>query len=92
MILLVDKCIILYDYNYKNIMKKVSVIVTTKNEAKNIGRCLQSIQNQTYKAIEIIVVDNFSKDETKRIAKKFTKKVFDKGPERSAQRNLGRLS
>ena len=58
---------------YKNIMKKVSVIVTTKNEAKNIGRCLQSIQNQTYKAIEIIVVDNFSKDETKRIAKKFTK-------------------
>lgn len=70
-------------------MKKVSVIVTTKNEAKNIGRCLQSIQNQTYKAIEIIVVDNFSKDETKRIAKKFTKKVFDKGPERSAQRNLG---
>lgn len=67
----------------------VSIVITTKNEEKNIGTCLQSICNQTYKNIEIIVVDNFSTDHTQEISKKFTNKVFSKGPERSAQRNYG---
>ena len=47
----------------------MSVIVTTKNEEKNIENCLQSINNQTYKNIELIVVDNFSDDKTVEIAK-----------------------
>lgn len=67
----------------------VSVIITTKNEAGNIGRLLKSLKNQSYKNIEIIVVDNNSIDNTKKIARKFTKLLFDKGPERSAQRNFG---
>lgn len=69
----------------------VSVIVTTKNEEQNIGNCLQSIKAQTYPkdCIEIVVVDNNSIDKTKEIALRFTKKVFNKGPERSAQRNYG---
>ncbi len=67
----------------------VSVIITTKNEEKNIANCLKSIKNQSYKNIEIIVVDNNSTDNTKKIAKRFTKKVYNKGPERSAQRNYG---
>jgi glycosyltransferase involved in cell wall biosynthesis len=67
----------------------VSVIVTTRNEEWNISNCLQSIQLQTYKPIEIIVVDNNSTDKTKEIAKSFTQVVVDKGPERSAQRNYG---
>ncbi len=67
----------------------VSVIVTTKNEERNIENCLKSIRNQTYKNIEIIVVDNNSDDRTKEIAKKYTAQVFNHGPERSAQRNLG---
>ncbi|MDE2025549.1 MAG: glycosyltransferase [Patescibacteria group bacterium] len=68
---------------------KVSVIITTKNEENNIGNCLASIKKQIYKNIEIIVVDNNSTDKTKEIAKKYTNLVFDKGPERSAQRNFG---
>ena len=68
---------------------KVSVIVTTKNEEKNIGRFLESVKEQTYKNLEIIVVDNNSLDKTKKIAKKYTSKVYNKGPERSAQRNFG---
>lgn len=68
---------------------KVSVIVTTKNEAHNIENFLKSIKEQTYKNIEIIVVDNGSTDTTKEISKKYTDMVFDKGPERSAQRNYG---
>lgn len=72
--------------NYK---KLVSVIVPTKNSVEFLEACLESIKNQNYKNIEIIVVDNNSKDNTKKIALKYTKKVFEKGPERSIQRNFG---
>ena len=67
----------------------VSVIITTKNEDKHIDTCLLSITEQTYSPIEIIVVDNYSSDRTQEIAFQFTDKVFNKGPERSAQRNFG---
>lgn len=70
---------------------QVSVIITTKNEEKNIGNCLNSIKQQNYPQdeIEIIVVDNKSTDKTKEISLEYTDKVFEKGPERSAQRNFG---
>jgi glycosyltransferase involved in cell wall biosynthesis len=69
----------------------VSIITTTKNEEKNIENCLQSMFAQTYQNIEIIVVDNFSTDRTREIALKYTENVFQKGPERSAQRNYGMI-
>jgi len=50
---------------------------------------LKSIRDQTYKNLEIIVVDNFSTDDTESITKRFTKNFFSKGPERSAQVNYG---
>ncbi|MEM4655279.1 MAG: glycosyltransferase, partial [Thermosphaera sp.] len=67
----------------------VSVIVTTKNESKNISSFCESIKKQTYNPIELIVVDNNSTDNTTELAKKFTDKVYTQGPERSAQRNFG---
>lgn len=67
----------------------VSVIVTTKNEEDVISRLLKSIKGQSYKRIETIVVDNNSSDRTVEIARRFTNKVFNYGPERSAQRNFG---
>ena len=67
----------------------VSVVITTKNEEKNIENCLQSIKSQTFKNIELIVVDNFSEDKTAELAKKLATKVYFKGNERSAQRNYG---
>lgn len=67
----------------------VSIIITTKNEEEHIQLLLESIRKQTYKIIEIIVVDNNSTDKTKEIANTFGAHVFDKGPERSAQRNFG---
>lgn len=67
----------------------VSVIVTTKNEEEVIENLLKSIKSQTFKSFEIIVVDNNSSDKTKEISQKYTKKVFNKGPERSTQRNFG---
>lgn len=69
----------------------VSVIVTTKNSEKTLFDCLLSIVNQDYpfSRIELIVVDNNSTDATRKIARRFTNKVFIHGPERSAQRNFG---
>jgi len=53
-------------------MARLSVIVITFNEEKNIERCLRSIQW----ADEIIVVDSFSTDSTIEIVKKFTNKIL----------------
>jgi len=69
----------------------VSIVVTTRNEESNIENCLLSIQEQSYKNVEIIVVDNKSTDRTKELASHFTDLVFNKGPERSAQRNYGMI-
>ncbi|HKU18910.1 MAG TPA: glycosyltransferase family 2 protein [Candidatus Saccharimonadales bacterium] len=67
----------------------VSVIVTTKNNHATLEACLRSISEQLYPRSELIVVDNSSSDDTKRIARRFTSQVYDWGPERSAQRNYG---
>ena len=72
-----------------NLNPLVSVIIPTKNSARTLEKCLESIKNQSYQNIELIVVDNNSSDETKKIARKYTDKVFNFGPERSAQRNYG---
>lgn len=66
----------------------VSVIVTTRNNHATLDACLSSIAAQDYKQIELIVVDNSSSDDTKEIASRYTKHVYNKGPERSAQRNF----
>lgn len=65
----------------------VSVLVHTRNSQRTIKRHLDSIKNQSYKNLEIIVVDNNSTDKTLIVAKLYTKKIFTFGPERSAQRN-----
>jgi glycosyltransferase involved in cell wall biosynthesis len=44
--------------------QKVSIIIRTRNEEKWISHCLKNIFSQTYKNIEIIIVDNYSTDKT----------------------------
>ncbi len=67
----------------------VSVIIACKNTALHIESCLRSVRNQTYKNIEIIIVDNYSRDGTFEIAKKYADIALQKGPERSTQFNYG---
>lgn len=53
---------------------KVTVIVPVYNVEKFISRCLDSIVNQTYKNIEIIIIDDGSKDSSGMIANGFASK------------------
>lgn len=67
----------------------ISVVVPTKNSAHTIGACLASIDAQTNVEVELLVIDNHSTDDTRDIAKKYTRHIYSHGPERSAQRNFG---
>ena len=67
---------------------KLSVVIPTRNEADNIANCIHAF-DAFREDVELIVVDNESTDDTKKIAAELGAKVLDKGPERSAQRNLG---
>lgn len=67
----------------------VTVIVPTKNSSATLEECLKSIKAQTYNPLELIVIDNFSDDDTPKIAKNYTPHFFQIGPERSTQRNFG---
>ena len=68
----------------------VSIIVTTHNSERTLFHCLNSIKNQSYKKIEVIVVDGSSDDNSILVAKYFTRNIYRNiGPERSAKRNYG---
>ncbi|MDB8460328.1 glycosyltransferase family 2 protein [Turicibacter sanguinis] len=49
----------------------VSIIMPSYNSEKFISDSIQSIINQTYKNFELIIVDDCSKDNTKKIIKKY---------------------
>lgn len=55
-------------------MAGISVCMIVKNEEEVLARCLACV---TSFADELIVVDTGSTDQTKKIAKSFTKKVYD---------------
>ena len=50
---------------------KVSIIVPVYNMEKRLNKCLDSIINQTYKNIEIIVINDGSKDNSLDIIKSY---------------------
>lgn len=52
-------------------MIKVSIIVPTYNRAKYLPTCIDSLISQTLKDIEILIIDDGSKDNTKEIIEKY---------------------
>jgi glycosyltransferase involved in cell wall biosynthesis len=67
----------------------VSVIVPTFNSQKTLGKCLESIRNQTYKKIETIIVDSYSKDCSVEIAEKNNARVIQTNWKLLGARYLG---
>lgn len=53
---------------------RISVIVAAYNIEEYLVRCLDSICNQTYHNLEILVVDDGSTDETGRICEEYAGK------------------
>ena len=54
--------------------KLISVIVPIYNGEKYIEECLESIINQTYKNLQIILIDDGSKDKSGKICDEYAKK------------------
>lgn len=55
-------------------MYKLTVVVAAYNVQEYIGKCLDSLVNQTYKDMEILIVNDGSRDKTEVIVREFEKK------------------
>jgi len=53
--------------------KLVSVVITTRNRARLLLRALRSVLEQGYGNLEIIVVNDFSSDDTRKVLKEFSR-------------------
>lgn len=74
---------------------KVSIIIPVYNVEKYLEKCLDSVINQTYKQIEIIIINDGSNDATLDIIKKYSKEnkkikyISQKNSGQSIARNKG---
>ncbi len=75
------------DRNSEN--PKVSIIIPTYNSGETLTECLKSIRMQSYPLCEVIVVDNFSSDNTVKIATEFGAKIIKQKSNPALARNVG---
>lgn len=59
-------------------MPKVSIIIPCWNQAHWLPEAIESALNQTYKNIEVIVVNDGSPDNTREVAEKYPVKLIEK--------------
>jgi glycosyltransferase involved in cell wall biosynthesis len=62
------------DNNINLTLPKISIIVPVYNVEKYVAKCIESIINQTYKNLEIIIVDDGSTDKSSDICENYLKK------------------
>ena len=53
----------------------ISIIIPTYNSEKTLSRTLNSIQKQTFKNLEVLIMDGLSTDNTLTIAKEYSNKI-----------------
>jgi glycosyltransferase involved in cell wall biosynthesis len=68
---------------------KVSMIIPTYNSGGTLTQCLESVESQSYSPIEVIIVDNFSSDDTLRIARDHEVSVLQQNSTPALARNIG---
>ena len=56
-------------------MPLVSVVMSVYNGEKFVAETIESVLNQTYSNIEVIIVDDCSKDGSRQIIEKYQKKT-----------------
>ncbi|AIY84469.1 glycosyltransferase family 2 protein [Clostridium baratii] len=75
--------------------KKISIIVPVYNAERTVERCIKSLINQTYKDLEILLIDDGSKDKSLEICNKYKEidnrinVISKKNSGVSSTRNLG---
>lgn len=74
---------------HEPVNNRVSIIIPTMNSARKLYKCLESIRLQSYKDIEIIVIDAHSSDNTAEIASNFNAKIYLATGERTTAKNFG---
>jgi glycosyltransferase involved in cell wall biosynthesis len=69
----------------------VSVIIPVKNSSKTLDVCLRSIRHSYYKNVEVMVVDDYSTDNSIEIAKRYDCKIIQvkEGNGANNARNIG---
>ncbi len=82
-VLVITGTIVIFNYFTAPVMKikpgekssgdLISVLIPARNEEKNIAACLQSITQQDYPNLEILILDDNSNDNTYREAAAFSK-------------------
>ena len=50
----------------------ISIIIATMNASAHIGKCLESIAAQSFVAIEVVIIDGGSNDDTVSIVRSFS--------------------
>ena len=60
-------------YNKRKEIPDISIIITVYNQANCFYKALRSVQNQIVENVEIIIVDDFSKDNSLEIIEKYQK-------------------
>lgn len=60
-------------------MHKISIVIPTYNCAASLEQCLKSIRSQDYPQdlLDLIIIDGFSKDNTRKVASKYGALILD---------------
>jgi glycosyltransferase involved in cell wall biosynthesis len=71
---------------------KVSVVISLFNKAEFVGQCIESVLAQTYKEVEVIVVNDGSTDTSYEVAKQYPVRLLNLSNRgQSGARNAGVL-
>ncbi len=71
------------------IEKKLTIIIPTFNSEKYIGTTLAHLKNQSFKKFKVLLIDDFSTDNSKKVANKFSRDLDLKFISKSSKAQKG---